>query len=448
MASQNHGEDSSSDVEEVMEVVDPDDDAEADIDDDKKEERMYLPGDPIEGDEELIQDESAYQMYHQAQTGAPCLSFDILWDKLGEQRTQYPHTSYLVAGTQAEKVHLNSVIVMKMGNLHSTQPEEEDSDSDSDEDDDNKPHLETAMINHLGSINRIRATVIGKKQIAATWADTGKVQLWDLTQAIEAVDSPVAMERFTMQEKSHKSLYTFSGHQIEGFAIDWSPTVPGTLVTGDCKKNIHVWKLQEGGTWHVDQRPYAAHTESIEDLQWSPNEKNVFASCSVDKTIRVWDVRAMPSKACMITQEQAHDSDINVIHWNRNDPFIASGGDDGVINIWDLRQMQKKGPPVAKFKHHTAPITSIEWHPTDSTVFAAAGSDDQITLWDLAVEKDDSEESSEKQEGDQIDSVPPQLLFIHQGQTDIKELHWHPQIPGMVISTAHSGFNLFRTISV
>ncbi len=109
--------------------------------------------------------------------------------------------------------------------------------------------------------------------------------------------------------------------------------------------------------------------------------------------------------------------------------------------------LQKKSPPVAKFKHHTAPVTSIEWHPTDSTVFAAAGSDDQITLWDLSVEKDD--ESDKKEEaGDKVDSVPPQMLFIHQGQTDIKELHWHPQIPGALISTAHSGFNIFRTISV
>ena len=49
----------------------------------------------------------------------------------------------------------------------------------------------------------------------------------------------------------------------------------GNLLTGDCKKNIHLWKLMEGGAWHVDQRPYSSHTESVEDLQWSPNEKNV-----------------------------------------------------------------------------------------------------------------------------------------------------------------------------
>lgn len=77
-------------------------------------------------------------------------------------------------------------------------------------------------------------------------------------------------------------------------------------------------------------------------------------------------------------------------------------------------------------KHHTAPITSVEWHPTDSSSFAASGADNQLTLWDLAMEKDT--DASRGDENKDLEALPPQLLFIHQGQKDIKELHWHPQV--------------------
>ena len=53
--------------------------------------------------------------------------------------------------------------------------------------------------------------------------------------------------------------------------------------------------------------------------------------------------------------------------------------------------------PVASFTWHRAPITSVEWHPTEDSLFAASGADDQVTLWDLAVEQDD-EESGAMQE--------------------------------------------------
>lgn len=393
-------------------------------------------------------DESAYEMYHQAQTNAPCLSFDVLADDLGQNRSEYPHTCFLVSGTQSDSTQTNNVIVMKMSNLKKTlkdkeEEEEEESDDESEsEDEEEGPELEAAMIRHSGCVNRIRATRINGRHLAASWSELGKVNIWDLTNALKAVTDTKSMAEFVKND-TVSPVFQFAGHQTEGFAIDWSPQVAGQLATGDCHKNIHVWRLEDGSqsSWHVDQRPLAGHTASIEDIQWSPNEPSVLASCSADKSIRIWDVRASPLKANMLTAAEAHLTDVNVINWNRNEPFLVSGGDDAQLKVWDLR-LFKDNKAVAILKYHTKPITSVEWNVNDSTVFAASGEDNQLTIWDLSVEKDD-EQIDDDMNGD----LPPQLLFIHEGQKEMKELHWHPQIPGVIISTAHTGFNVFKTIS-
>ena len=141
------------------------------------------------------------------------------------------------------------------------------------------------------------------------------------------VDDKELLENYVKENKSAsvQPLFSFNGHQQEGFALDWSPIDHLVLASGDCKKDIHIWKPSENGQWNVDQRPLIGHTASVEDLQWSPNEKNVLASCSVDKTIRIWDIRSAKHQTCMLTKEDAHQNDVNVISWNSQEPFIASG---------------------------------------------------------------------------------------------------------------------------
>ncbi|XP_012056352.1 PREDICTED: glutamate-rich WD repeat-containing protein 1 [Atta cephalotes] len=417
--------------------------------------QVYLPGQALQEGEELTVDKSAYKLLHHAQSGAPCLSFDVIPDDLGNSRESYPLNMYIVAGTQAARTHVNNLLVMKMSNLHGNKQhsdsESESSDSE-DEDDKSKPVMNVAPIKHQGCINRVRCTKIGGGILAASWSELGRVNIWNLQEQLSAVENSSLLTAYRNKcDKASadiKPLYAFKGHLSEGFGLDWSCLEPGTLASGDCKGNIHIWRVDNSGaSWHIDQRPYNSHApHSVEDLQWSPSEKNVLASCSVDRSIKIWDMRASPQNACMLTASGTHMADINVISWNpKESQFIVSGGDDGMLCVWDLRQFEPNGTsPVATFKQHTAPVTTVEWHPTEATVFASGGADDQIAQWDLSVEADHTEESQDSV----LAKLPPQLLFIHQGQSDIKELHWHPQCPGTIISTAHSGFNIFRTISV
>lgn len=74
-----------------------------------------------------------------------------------------------------------------------------------------------------------QATTIGEKHVAATWSEKGKVHIWDLTRPLNAVNDSNIMSTYVRNEESPPPMFTFKGHQVEGFAIDWSPTTQGKL---------------------------------------------------------------------------------------------------------------------------------------------------------------------------------------------------------------------------
>eukprot|EP00180_Rhodochaete_pulchella_P004395 Plantae.Rhodophyta-Rhodochaete_pulchella.ctg8271.p1 GENE.Plantae.Rhodophyta-Rhodochaete_pulchella.ctg8271~~Plantae.Rhodophyta-Rhodochaete_pulchella.ctg8271.p1 ORF type:complete len:424 (+),score=56.95 Plantae.Rhodophyta-Rhodochaete_pulchella.ctg8271:49-1272(+) len=406
-------------------------------------------------------------MLHKLNVEWPALSFDVLLN--GQSRSaagpaekmRYPLTVYAVAGTQAEKRAKNKVVVMKMSNLYRTlagkkkQSGESDSESSDDEGDDDEAAsrgciLEHQEVKHDGTVNRIRA-MPQKEQIVATWSDAGRVFVYDVDPCLQSLDRGSRMPLpGTLLPSSVRPMFSFSGHKTEGFAMNWCPLKEGRMVTGDCHGDIYLWSMKDASAFSVDPSAFRGHKESVEDLQWSPSEENVFASCSVDKSVRFWDVRQR--KKAAISIENAHDLDVNVISWNSIDAhLLVSGGDEGAIKVWDLRNVKDSGAkaqPAADFQYHQKAITSVDWHPQESSMLAAASDDHSCSIWDLAVERDPEEEAKMGTILPGAEDLPPQLLFIHLGQTNIKEIHWHPGLPSVLLSTAEDGFNIFRAVDM
>eukprot|EP00258_Populus_trichocarpa_P040364 XP_024456383.1 glutamate-rich WD repeat-containing protein 1 isoform X2 [Populus trichocarpa] len=436
--------------------------------------KVWQPGvDKLGEEEELDCDPTAYNSLHAFHIGWPCLSFDVVRDSLGLLRTDFPHTVYFVAGTQAEKPDWNSIGIFKVSNVSGKQRElvpskttagdsdmdTDNSDSDEDSEDEEEggsatPVLQLRKVAHRGCINRIRA-MTQNPHICASWSDAGYVQIWDFSTHLNALaESETEVPRGASSVFNQAPLFNFKGHKDEGYAIDWSPRVAGRLVTGDCKNCIHLWESASGAKWNVDATPFTGHTASVEDLQWSSTEDHVFASCSVDGHIAIWDARLGKSPAIYF---KAHNADVNVISWNRlASVMLASGSDDGTFSIRDLRLLSPKSEEdkslVAHFQYHKHPITSIEWSPHEASTLSVSSSDNQLTIWDLSLEKDEEEEAEFKAKTkEQVNApadLPPQLLFVHQGQKDLKELHWHAQIPGMIVSTASDGFNILMPSNI
>lgn len=119
--------------------------------------KVWRPGvDKLGPDELLDYEASAYTMLHRINVEWPALSFDILRDELGEFRTKYPATMYMVAGTQADKANKNKISILKLSDLHRSENEDEEDENDDESETEDDPIVEEKTIPHYGGINRIR----------------------------------------------------------------------------------------------------------------------------------------------------------------------------------------------------------------------------------------------------------------------------------------------------
>lgn len=412
---------------------------------------IYLPhrSKPLGPDEVLEADPSVYEMLHNVNMPWPCLTLDVLLDGLGGERRTYPASVYAVTATQAAKAKDNELIAMKLSSLAKTLVKDDDEDDDDEDDDagDVDPVMMSESVPLKSTTNRVRVSPHAGETgeyLAAASQESGEVLIFDLSPQVKAFDTP----GYVIPKPARKPAHTVRVHgNVEGYGLDWSPVLnTGALLSGDCLGRVHLTS-RTPSSWVTDKTPFVASGALIEDIQWSTGEATVFASAGTDGYVRIWDTRSKKHQPVILVQASA--TDVNVILWsNRISHLLASGHDDGSWGVWDLRSFGKGTPaPVAHYDFHKSAITSICFNPLDESIIAVSSEDNTVTLWDLAVEADDDEIAQQRKEAAELADIPPQLLFVH-WQRDVKDVRWHRQIPGCLVSTGGDGLNVWKTISV
>lgn len=440
----------------------------------------------------------------------------------------YPLSITLCLGTQANTSSSNKLVFARMSNLHRNpnrkrmlnanarnnkdkdEDKDDDSDDDSDEESDDESDdeegdmesgdeenedadgkdpvtlssidmngvLQSNDIKMDATINRIRV-MPQRSQIAAYWNEKGRVSLVDASANLDALylDRRQGKQRMGMPNapppSSTRPFYSTRIHGTEGYGLDWSRVAEGHLLSGACDGSIYLSRPtgNEGAASWTTVADKFKSPASVEDIQWSPAEANVFASCHAAPAphLNVWDCRQYRKPALSVPNAHAHRVDINVISWNRSEShLLASGADDGVIKVWDLRMLSSSSATpaassssssgsgngssnvqaAAEFALHKKAITSIQWHPVDASMLCASSEDGSVSVWDLAVERDAEEELKDGIVVDGAEEFPPQLLFIHMGQTNVKDAQWHPACPSLIVSTAEDGINIFQPANI
>lgn len=399
----------------------------------------------LKENEQLEFANNAYVMFYQANTEWPCLSFDFVLDREGfspfefirqPKKAEYPIDSYIVAGSQADKHENNALYLLRFADLCVSKFDDDEDLEDSFEDLD--PLLLYEKVKIGSATNRIRS--LHYNPIVAVMNENAQLQFVDLRDCFKSLKSKTRSDPVS-NESQAKVLKQFILDQ-EGFGLCFSPLNFGTLACGTNAGTFYLFEPNDQSLSDLSRtRKFNAHSASIEDIAFSPSQSQVVATCSVDQTIKIFDLRAPTNSTSQKPQStisfQAHTSDVNVISWNQKAPtLIASGAEDGGFKVWDLRKTDNS---ILHIKWHSEQITSIEWQPFDEWTLAVGSADNRLSIWDFSVEKDETQMVEEE-----LKDVPQQMLFLHQGQEDLKEGKWHPVLNNVLVSTAGNGYNVFE----
>ena len=408
-----------------------------------------------------------YTMYHRAMTEWPCLSVDFLLPNFQTspslnnitmvEEFEYPLELYAVAGSQADFTSQNQLYVMRFTDLAQTKYDDNEDDGGIDiegetkinkgKDVDLEPVLFSERFQLFSATNRIRSMY--NSPIVALMNQTGQLQIFDVSKNLQNLsERDIHKSEKTRNSDCTKILGNFQ-LSTEGFGLNWSKQELGLLACGTNDGVISLFRPanETFSDFVKSEHLIKAHEQSVEDIQFSPAQTQVLASCSADKSIKVFDLRDPSSMLSSSISINSHNSDVNVISWNTKNPnLLASGDDEGIFKVFDLRYPTKSA--ITDIQFHQDSICSIEWQPHDEWTLTVGSLDSRVSLWDLSVESDEQGVSSMLDESENkcksAEEVPEQLLFLHQGQEELREVRWHPVYKGVMMSTALDSFNVFQ----
>jgi len=106
---------------------------------------------------------------------------------------------------------------------------------------------------------------------------------------------------------------------------------PKLLCAGGVRNVIKVIDLLQKKTIQI----LRGHNHEVYDLKCSPVDENLLLSCSVDETIRIWD---LISFSCVVrfAGVHGHSREILSVAWHPSGQRFASSGSDASIRLWNM----------------------------------------------------------------------------------------------------------------
>ncbi|XP_045024780.1 coatomer subunit beta' isoform X1 [Daphnia magna] len=162
----------------------------------------------------------------------------------------------------------------------------------------------------------------------------------------------------------------FEAHSDYVRSIAVHPTQPFLLTSSD-DMSIKLWNWEKN--WAC-QQVFEGHTHYVMQIVINPKDNNTFATASLDRTVKVWQ---LGSNSPNFTLE-GHEKGVNCVdYYHAGDkPYLISGADDRLVKIWDYQNKTC----VQTLEGHAQNISSVAFHP-ELPILLTGSEDGTVRVW-------------------------------------------------------------------
>ncbi|KAL8232389.1 hypothetical protein R6Q57_002167 [Mikania cordata] len=168
-----------------------------------------------------------------------------------------------------------------------------------------------------------------------------------------------------------ENIIEFKAHSDFIRSLIVHPSHPYFLSASD-DKEIKLWDWEKG--WECT-KTFQGHEHYVMKLAFNPIDTNVFASASLDHTIKFWDLGSSDPRSSI----NGHTEGLNSVEFLETSEklYFLTGSDDHTIKVWDYESMTC----VQTLEGHTNNVTSLQCVKLDAS-FIITGSEDQtMRVW-------------------------------------------------------------------
>ncbi|KAF9916324.1 hypothetical protein BX616_004051 [Lobosporangium transversale] len=181
----------------------------------------------------------------------------------------------------------------------------------------------------------------------------------------------VARERekaYICDARTKAIIHTLEGHAHNILDAAFQPH-GGQIATCSSDKTVRLWDVKSGQLINT----FYGHTSTIDQVVFSPSGHQI-ASFSRDKTVRLWDAQ-LPSS---VHATSGHTCLINSITSSPDGMQVASASDDGTVRLWDAQT----GHIMQTLQGYQGGVLDVKYSQTGH-LLASRDNSDALHLWDV-----------------------------------------------------------------